>query len=471
MISLKVREEKRYSKFSLSTKIKCDEEKISRILNKLLNENIVKIVNTDNEKCFKFTFVGVIIIEDIVIKSFPKYIEEYNYLDFKQVIKVIRKVNRDIDEDSQEEDIGDEDSLNILPVLLFLIKDYFENGLYETTQEIIEINGNDEILWQKTVNNFYPIVVNNRPFYTEFYTKKRVKDLDNYFRKLHGTILTECFKLLDEVNLLDLFDFSKVILTDETMDDFYDNAENIIEKIKIEKTNQFNTRKLKVLSAMEKYLSNEGSRFSESDCLSLYGTRSFEHIWEKVCCAVLNDIKEDPLSELNLPVKLKNKYDCYKDKSLMKIIERPSWHVIDEEKPKKPEESLQPDLIAIDEVDNKKIFFILDAKYYNIKLGKDLPLEGQPGVPSITKQYLYELALKEFIDLHEFDEVKNAFLFPINSDQPECRGFVQLKILKNQGLKDIYALFLPTKKVYQDFLEDERTNVKELYNLMNNITN
>ena len=41
MISLKVKEEKKYSKSSLSTRIGCSDEKISRILNKLLNENIV----------------------------------------------------------------------------------------------------------------------------------------------------------------------------------------------------------------------------------------------------------------------------------------------------------------------------------------------------------------------------------------------------------------------------------------------
>ena len=53
---------------------------------------------------------------------------------------------------------------------------------------------------------------------------------------------------------------------------------------KIEKTNQFNTRKLKVLTAMEMYLSNKGSHFAASDCLSIYGTKSFHYIWEKVFC-------------------------------------------------------------------------------------------------------------------------------------------------------------------------------------------
>lgn len=458
MIPLEVKEEKKYSKSYLSSKLICDDEKISRILDKLLNLNIVK----KSKKDFKFTFVGVIIIEDVVIKSFPKYMNKYDYISFKEVIKVIKKVKRDKDEFYQEDDFSDENSLNILPVLLFLIKDYFENGLYETTQEVIEINGNNEILWEKTLNNFYPIIFNNRPYYTEFYTKKRVKDLDNYFRKLHETILTECFKQLDEVNLLDLFDFTKVILTDDTLDDFNDNTDNIIEKIKIEKTNQFNTRKLKVLKAMEKYLSNEGSHFSASDCLSFYGTMSFEHIWEKICCYILNDMKDYSLSELNLPVELDSKYEDCKDQSLMYIIERPSWYVMGEEKPKKPKKSFEPDLITIGEVKNKTIFFILDAKYYNIQLEKGLSLEGQPGIESITKQYLYELAFKEFIELHEFDDVINGFLFPIDSSYVEHKGFVRLKLLKDQNLKDIQAWCLPTKIVYECFLEDETLPISEL---------
>ena len=461
MFLLRVREEKKYSKSKLLNKTNCDDEKISRILDKLLNENIVKIVSTDNERCYKFTFVGVIIVEDIVIKSFPKYMKEYNYIDFKQIINVIEKVNKDKYRDDYEEDISDEDSLNILPVLLFLIKDYFENGLYDTTQEIIEINGNNEILWGKTVNNFYPIIINNRPFYTEFYTKKRVKDLDNYFRKLHETILTECFKQLDEVNLLDLFDFTKVFLTEEAMDDFNDNTENIIEKIKIEKTNQFNTRKLKVLAAMEKYLSNEGSRFFASDCLSLYGTRSFEYVWEEVCCNVLNDIKDVSLSELNLPVKLNEKYENVKDEALKKIIDKASWHVFGEEKPKEADR-LKPDLISIDELDNKKIFFIFDAKYYNIQLERGSPLDRQPGIESIIKQYLYQLAFKDFIELHKFDDVKNCFLFPIDSCEVENRGFAQLKILNNQDLENIQTIFLPAKIVFKHYLEDKPMAISKL---------
>lgn len=486
MIPLIVREEKKYNKSDILNEISknkekilgiseensCDEDKISRILEKLVYWDIVKKSNSNYcKKCFKFSFVGVIIIEDIVITSYPKYMKKYDFDDFKQVIKVIKKVNRDNDEFEQEDDFSDEDSLNILPVLLFLIRDYFENGLYETTQEIIEINGNNEILWGKTVDNFYPIIVNNRPIYTEFYTKKRVKDLDNYFRKLHETILTECFKQLDEVNLLDLFDFTKVILTDETMDDFNDNNDNILDKIKIEKTNQFNTRKLKVLTAMEMYLSNKGSHFLASDRLSVYGTKSFHYIWEKVCCTVLNDVKDDKLSELNLPVELNSKYNDCKDESLMDIIERPSWYVIGEDDPKKPDKSLEPDLITIDEIDNKKTFFIFDAKYYNIQLQKDKKLDRQPGIQSITKQYLYQLAFKEFIELHKFDDVKNCFLFPIDSLEVENRGFVQLKMLNDfqlkilnnpKNLENIQALFLPAKRVYKFYLEDQSIPISKL---------
>ena len=57
-------------------------------------------------------------------------------------------------------------------------------------------------------------------------------------------------------------------------------------------------------------------------------------------------------------------------------------------------------------------FVILDAtKYYNLDL-KDDNLVGQPGLESITKQYLYELAYKKFIKDNEFNNVVNTFLFP-----------------------------------------------------------
>ena len=36
--------------------------------------------------------------------------------------------------------------------MLFLLQDYYENGIYTNDINIIETNGNGEILWDKTIN-------------------------------------------------------------------------------------------------------------------------------------------------------------------------------------------------------------------------------------------------------------------------------------------------------------------------------
>ena len=66
-----------------------------------------------------------------------------------------------------------------------------------------------------------------------------------------------------------------------------------------------------------------------------------------------------------------------------------------------------PDIVTF--YDNE--FIILDAKYYKLKFDEK-HLSGQPGLESITKQYLYELAYREFIKENHFKGVKNAFLLP-----------------------------------------------------------
>ena len=52
------------------------------------------IINKDKQT-YQFSYVGVIIIDDLVINCYPKYISNKNNLekDFKQVIKVIKKYN------------------------------------------------------------------------------------------------------------------------------------------------------------------------------------------------------------------------------------------------------------------------------------------------------------------------------------------------------------------------------------------
>ena len=80
-------------------------------------------------------------------------------------------------------------SFNLLAVLLFLLNDYYENGSYSNTEDIIESNGMGEILWDKTINETFTYLSNGRPYYTELQTKKRINDDYNYFKRLTLPVL------------------------------------------------------------------------------------------------------------------------------------------------------------------------------------------------------------------------------------------------------------------------------------------
>lgn len=118
--------------------------------------------------------------------------------------------------------------------------------------------------------------------------------------------------------------------------------------------------------------------------------------------------------------------------------------------------TLIPDIVTFHDDE----FIILDAKYYNLRFTQD-NLDGQPGLESITKQYLYELAFKEFIEDHEFKGVKNAFLFPTYEEKIENKGRVKLDILSDLGLEDIQVIMLPANQVNSFYLNNKKINISK----------
>lgn len=125
---------------------------------------------------------------------------------------------------------GENRSFNILAVILFLINDYYEYGIYTNSEDIIEVNGEGEILWGKTIDESFALIEDNRPYYMECYTEKSVEDDMDYFKRLHECVLTECSKQLRAAQLDELFDMDRIELSEETLEDFGDK-EYILERI------------------------------------------------------------------------------------------------------------------------------------------------------------------------------------------------------------------------------------------------
>lgn len=477
MTSKYFREQCRYTQSELIYSFECDEQKGINIIRKLKEFNVLKAVKANDmqknlsdldfsdeevsEVCtgsdeyfYVFSFVGVIVVNGIILKIYPKYIlsgeDKKNKL--KRVIKVIEKYN------SREEIIkmvngtDENTSFNILAVMLYLIKDYYDYGLISNTKDIIESNGFGEIIWDRTINETFTFVSNNCPYYFELKTKKRINDDLDFLQKLHACILTKCSKELEDADLLDLFDITSVNLTEDDIDDFGDQ-EAILYKLTNELNLQFNTRKQLLIKLLYAYIAQD-INLEYSEGLSLFGTNSFNLIWEDVCSNVLNNQLKRPLGSLNLPFGVQEGYDS--KKSLIEQIEKPQWESIGDSSSnftKIADATLIPDLVSI--FCNKKdyTFFIFDAKYYNLQLEIDKPLLGQPGIESISKQYLYQLAYKEFTEKHHIEKVRNSFLFPTEENNIIFKGYVHLSILERIGLQPIEIWLLPAHKMFQYYLQ------------------
>ena len=300
----------------------------------------------------------------------------------------------------------------------------------------------------------------NRPYYTDLFTKKKINNEYDYFKRLHETILTICSKYLEACGLLELFDLLAVNLSDEGLDDFGE-TEYILGQIQKEISSQFNTRKQLLLKSFYSFVANGGGKFNRSD-FSLYGTSSFHVIWEKVCAIVIDNHLETNLDELPLLYGLSDDYIDYSKTSLINLIERPKWAVRNTGKPHESEKTFTPDLINLNVNSNGELqFLIFDAKYYNLCLNEKT-LSGQPGVESISKQYLYQLAYKDFLEKQNISIVKNCFLFPTETDQFMNIGEVYLEMLDNLGLEKIQLIMLPSHVVYKCFLSNKRLDLSKL---------
>ena len=478
-----IKEQKRYLLSELSKLFNVNERKTKDFLKLLRSYGVLKIVSKSKDKkelsdivdvddeisdidsdsenvyYYIFTFVGIMIVSGIVLKIYPKYIfkSDTPILQLKQILKVIEKQNKKEQFIKFHNESLENTSYNLLATILYLYNDYNEYGIYTTTQDIFEVNGNGEINWDKTINETFTLISNNKPFYPELITRKKIDDDNDYFKILHEVILTQCSKQLKKTGLLELFEFEELNLAEKKIDDLGDK-DYILNKILKELNVQFNTRKQLLLKTMYAYISCESDLGTNSD-FSLYGTNSFHVIWENVCAEVFNNMLNKKLSELSLPLKLKREYNG--NHKLISIIEKPSWN---NKHGEFESDTLIPDLISIYQDNNQEHkFIIFDAKYYTIKINGKI-MTGQPGIESVTKQYLYQLAYKKFLEEHGFEQknIRNCFLLPTENSEVEELGNVSMEMLTTLGLEKIQVRLLPTEVIYSKYLKKMKFDINLL---------
>ena len=437
-------------------------------------------ISANSDIGYVLNYVGFAYTDNCLIKCYPKYAkfskdENENNIEehYKNVLKVIRKLN------AKEQQIylynGQEDSksFNRLAVALYLLDDYYQNGVYSNIQTIIETNGEGEIDWDKTINETFAIIKRNTPYYVELQTINTQSNELDYFKILHECVLTLCSQELENAGILELFDLSPVELTGMQLEEFGD-TEYIKYRLEKEIQNQFVTKKQILLKTLYTFIS-ENKTNDVNNNVSLFGTNSFNTVWEKICGEVFEnqlntkfkDFKKQKLISEYPHNPNYNPEDPESEDFLMKgsdklidLIEKSKWKINDDIL--KAQDTLIPDIISIEKQNNA--FIILDAKYYYIETNETKKLiYHQPGIQDVVKQFAYNNAYNDFIFDCNFEKVGNAFLIPektykYNETAIKIIGEVTLNLMQGysfEPLAPIQIIELNPDFLFKNYLENK----------------
>lgn len=429
----------------------------------LSNQDIVLMDVTENatDVEYVFDYVGVVLLEGHVFKCYPKYI-----LSTKEPIQELKKVLRVIKKYNSNEQLvylynGEDDNkiFNRLAVSLHLLEEYFMYGLYKNQHEIIETNGEGEILWNRTIDETFAVIQNNRPYYVELHTQNVVDNDMDFFKQLHECVLTQCSVELKNTGLLQLFDIAGVELTDCPLVDFGD-IDYILYRLQREIQVQYVTRKQNLLKTLYTYIANDKTDRDDIS-FSLYGTNNFNLVWEKVCADNFGSVLDEKIRKL--PLGVSPEYETKKNDTLRSIIDRPVWHRKNPLVSDSKVDTLRPDLICIYPCNEQMdyCFGIYDAKYYRIDFVQQTAswkVTGQPGVGDVTKQYLYQLTYDDFITKQGYKYVQNMFFCPQEEAEPDY-GYVEMKMLYTVGdknLENIAVVKLSADEMYDIYLANRK---------------
>lgn len=234
------------------------------------------------------------------------------------------------------------------------------------------------------------------------------------------------------------------------------NIRYLLRLLKQEYAKQFAEKRRNVLNLLISYLEKRYLRTNKNPLL-LFGTNSMHSIWEEALSQVLGSNLHDKVKDIStLPEFLRKQYPK-SNQELINIIDHPKWRINGYKNPFLVK-TLRPDLITI----KNDSFIIYDAKYYAPVISS-VTIKFQPELESITKQYLYHMAYKDFIDYFNITNVKNVFLIPHEAREDNSIswpiGTVVMDILSRHTLTDIDVLYVRADKVWQAYINGAQLSI------------
>lgn len=482
MRTLYIRELSFHTPNSLARMLHVGVEEAVRYVRLLCAHGVLKLRTNDDEKehdaahdspvqgSYQFVYVGLVLVGDLCIIVYPKYLPEVDAYDpgevaqraMRQIFRVLRKHGGSYSDIAAmtEEGMRTNDRLALM---LMLLEMYDEYDVYENYVKTLADNGPGDISWERTIAANLPFMSNGRPVYVDHKTVESDQDASDFVMRLHRAVLTECSRFMQYSGLASLLALDEVWLTDASVEDFGD-ADFVAYRLERERAVQFVTWKQDVIDLLLRYVTKDCST-ARQDAPFCLGTSSFYHVWEDACKVAFDDALGKRLADLG--VELVKPFDVLGGTRLIDIIPRPQWTVPtnDGEDDCGAAATLMPDVVLLHrDRAGGSVFAILDAKYYTPELGESL--SGVPGVESVTKQFLYQSAYRDFVLAHGYGRVVNAFLAPSAGDTIEHVGRVRFPgviAVEEKPLSNVVELYtLPARMVFDAYLSGATLNSAKL---------
>lgn len=326
---------------------------------------------------------------------------------------------------------------------IWIISDYFNNGLYQEIDKKYSQKGHGKINWKKTLNSEHYFEDDSVTFINPYYESSIQRS--TLITELNNYCLHISFKYIG-------FLFGKVFLPECNINEEYikDNIQYYMDVINKELSKSFNDRKKTLLTNMKRILM---MNFDDSfEVQPTYGTRRYEYAWEKM----VNDT-------------LGSKID------ISKFFPNAYWNIqgkVEEDKSK-----LRPDSILL----NSNKVYILDAKYY--KYGITGNISDLPHTDSIQKQITYGDHISNNPQTYgvEKNNIYNAFILPFNKDEKPFKCDDNIKYMgyansawrdkkENYNYEKILLLLIDTKYMIDCFYQREIADLKKLIELIEKLS-
>lgn len=427
---------------------------ISKDFFEVLIKHEKKIIQENKkENLIKFIFVGILVYKNEILIILPKYAKELKSelekLDcIKTIIRIFKRIpNKVIKNNKDALMISNnivEDGISEIAIADFIIKDFRDNGYYVQNHKVKSRNGQGVINWTDTINTIKPIIGNGHPIYIDYITENIIINNNNLISNLHISLYNYLL-----VKYKDLLGYKGGLLSVEKAKKNLDRIGNnkyITAKLKKELDLSFDDREINLLKAMYNYFDSKND--SSSNKLQIFGTTSFELVWEYVCKYIFND-----------------KYDEFRSD-----MPYPEWYDNDDRKYVSTKNPLIPDIFSV----YKDKLFILDAKYYSISFSQG-KIVGNPGSYDIVKQHIYETVFnhddikKKYKDddALSYTDTISVLVYPkIMSNRFELFGYTKHPVF-NYTNKIINNIYISPDYAYELFL-NRLTIDNNIYEEINN---